>query len=117
MGGDRPVLLGAQRPGRSENFWTSDNPVFWTNPDSSHPVIGHGLGAHGTEVNLPVGPKHCLLMAWASIEGRHTIEDVRSAQRRGIAGASRYLFCSTEADAQRALADHRRMYPLQVNIR
>ena len=53
-------------------------------------------------------------MAWSpGIEGptRIPVKDLRCAQERGIAGAKRYLFCSTAADAEAAFDAHRRMYP------
>ena len=98
-------------PSVSANFWTSDNPVYWINPDAGHPVIGHGLAAKGTEVNFPLGPRRCLLMSWSDVKGSLSTPDLCCAQERGIAGATRYLFCSTDADAEAALAAHRRMYP------
>src|SRR5437660_1919465 len=52
------------------------------------------------------------LMAWSEISGpRVPIEDLRCAQERGIAGAKRYLFCSTEKDAHEAFDAHRRLFP------
>jgi len=93
-------------PASDENYWTCDNPVYWINPDSSHPVIGHGLDAKGIEVNLPIGPRHCLLMTWKDFTGRFVVKDLRVAQERGIAGAKKYLFCVTERDAEAALAAH-----------
>jgi hypothetical protein len=98
-------------PASSGNFWTSDNPVYWINPNSGHPLIGHGLAARSIEVNFPVGSQRCLLLTWSGTESRFPIDDLRSAQERGLAGATRYLFCCCEADAQQALSAHRRMYP------
>lgn len=99
-------------PAGPENFWSSDNPLYYINPDSGHPVFGHALGSKDVEVNLPIGPRRCLLMAWSNISGpRVLVEDLRCAHERGIAGAKRYLFCSTERDAQGALDAHRRLYP------
>jgi Protein of unknown function (DUF4238) len=101
-------------PAGPENFWTSDNPLFYINPQSKDAVLGHGLLAKNIEVNLPLGPRRCLFMAWSrDIDGptRIPLKDVRCAQERGIVGAKRYLFCSTEADAEAALAAHRRLYP------
>jgi hypothetical protein len=99
-------------PAGSENFWSSDNPLFYINPESKHPLYGHALGAKGVEVNFPIGPRRCLLMAWSDIAGPRTpIKDLRIAQERGIAGAKQYLFCSTEQDAHTAFDAHRRMYP------
>ena len=45
------------------------------------------------------------------MNGPASITDVPCIQERGIAGAKRYLFCSTKADAEAALAAHCRMYP------
>lgn len=99
-------------PADAANFWSSDNPLYYINPASSDPVLGHGLGAKDIEVNFPIGPQRCLLMAWAEISGpRVRVRDPRCAQERGIAGAKRYLFCSTEQDASEALRAHRRMFP------
>jgi hypothetical protein len=99
-------------PAGMANFWTSDNPLYYINPDSDHPVFGHALGAKGVEVNLPIGPHRCILMAWTDIAGpRAQIQDLRCAQERGIAGAQRYLFCSTKEDTEQAFKAHRRMYP------
>jgi hypothetical protein len=99
-------------PAGTANFWTSDNPLYYINPDSNHPIFGHALGAKGVEVNLPIGPRRCILMAWSEITGPSVrIEDLRCAQQRGIAGAKRYLFCSTEQDAREAFDSHRRLYP------
>jgi hypothetical protein len=49
----------------AENFWTSDNPLYYINPEFDHPFYGHALGAKSVEVNLPLGPRRCLLMAWS----------------------------------------------------
>jgi len=100
-----------ESPGAA-NFWSSDNPLYYFNPESRHPFMGHGLMAKGTEVNLPIGPRRCLLMAWADfrVPAPVPMEDIRSAQHRGIAGAKRYLFCSTERDAEEALDTHRRLF-------
>ena len=101
-------------PASGGNFWTSDNPLYYINPDSKHAFMGHALLAKSVEVNLPLGPRRCLFMAWSPrIEGpgRIPVKDVPCIQERGIAGAKRYLFCSTKADAEAALAAHRRMYP------
>lgn len=101
-------------PAGAGNFWSSDNPLCYINPDSTHPFMGHALLAKSIEVNLPLGPRRCLFMAWSpGIEGpgRIPVEDVPCIQERGIAGAKRYLFCSSKADAEAALAAHCRMYP------
>jgi hypothetical protein len=101
-------------PASVQNFWSSDNPFFYINPDSTHPFMGHALLAKSIEVTLPLGPRRCLFMAWSpGIEGpgRIPVNDMPCFQERGIAGAKRYLFCSTRADAEAALAAHRRMYP------
>jgi hypothetical protein len=101
-------------PPGAGNFWSSDNPLYYINPNSTHPFMGHALLAKSIEVNLPLGPRRCLFMAWSSgIEGpgRIPVKDVPCIQERGIAGAKRYLFCSTKADAEAALAAHCRMYP------
>jgi hypothetical protein len=99
-------------PAGADNFWTSDNPVYYINPDSDHPLYGHGLGARGIEVNFPLGPRRCILMAWSEISApRSIINDIRPAQERGIAGAKRYLYCSTEEDGHQALSVHRRLFP------
>ena len=99
-------------PAGASNFWSSDNPLYYINPASKHFAFGHALGAKDVEVNLPIGPRRCLLMAWSDIAGtRAKISDVRGAQERGIAGAKRYLFCSTEQDAQEAFDAHRRLFP------
>jgi hypothetical protein len=51
-------------------------------------------------------------MAWSDIAGPRTpVKDLRISQERGIAGAKRYLFCSTEQDAQAAFDAHRRLFP------
>jgi Protein of unknown function (DUF4238) len=102
-------------PAGAENYWSSDNPLYYINPESKHPFLGHALGVKGVEVNLPLGPRRCLLMAWSDIAGPRTpINDLRIAQERGIAGAKRYLFCSTEQDAQAAFDAHRRLFPRRV---
>lgn len=99
-------------PAGAANFWSSDNPFYYINPESDHPFFGHALGVKGVEVNLPIGPRRCLLLAWSDISGpRVPIADLRAAQQRGIAGAKRYLFCSTEQDAQEAFDVHRRLFP------
>ena len=105
-------------PTRAENFWTSDNPLYYINPASDHPVFGHALGVNGVEVNLPLGPRRCLLMAWSDVNGpRVLIDDLRCAQERGIAGAKRYLFCSNEEDARKAFEAHRRLFPRRYEVR
>ena len=102
-------------PAGAENYWSSDNPLYYINPESKHPFLGHALGVKGVEVNLPLGPRRCLLMAWSDIAGPRTpMKDVRIAQERGIAAAKRYLFCSTEQDAQTAFDTHRRLFPRRV---
>lgn len=94
-----------------DNYWSSDNPIHFINPASEHPYLGHALGARDVEVTLPLGPRRCLLMAWSDIAGPRTlIQDPRPVQERGIVGAKRYLFCSTERDAQVALDTHRRLF-------
>jgi uncharacterized protein DUF4238 len=67
-------------PPRAAKFWSSDNPLYYFNPHSSHPLFGHGLEAKGIEVNLPIGPRRCLLMAWSDISGpRFQISDAAAA--------------------------------------
>ena len=99
-------------PAGADNLWSSDNPLYYINPNSDYPSLGHALGVNGVEVNLPIGPRRCLLMAWSDISGpRVLIEDLRCAQERGIAGAKRYLFCSTEQDAKEAFDAYGRLFP------
>jgi Protein of unknown function (DUF4238) len=105
-------------PAGAENYWSSDNPLYYINPESKHPYLGHALGAKGVEVNLPLGPRRCLLMVWSNITGPRTpIKDLRIAQERGIAGAKRYLFCSTEQDVGAAFDAHRRLFPRRYEQR
>ena len=99
-------------PAGAANYWSSDNPLYYINPQAKHPVIGHGLQMKHVEVNLPLGPRRCLFMAWSDISGpRAQIKDLSIAQERGIVGATRYLFCSTEQDAHEAFDAHRRLFP------
>ena len=40
-------------PAGAEHYWSSDNPLYYINPESKHPFLGHALGVKGVEVDLP----------------------------------------------------------------
>jgi len=49
------ISWAVMEPAGAANFWTSDNPIYYINPDSDHPVFGQAFGAKGVEVNLRLG--------------------------------------------------------------
>jgi uncharacterized protein DUF4238 len=103
----RTMSWSLMTPAIDDMFWTSDCPVYWLNPKSQTPLFGHGLAAKDIELTFPLSPQVCLLATWSqTIPPVKRLDQlgVTHAQRRAIAGAQRFAFCSSEQAARDALA-------------
>ncbi len=98
-------------PPLGKHFLTSDNPVFWFDPNATSPFC-NGLASRNMSLTFPIGPELTLVGSWQEgSDSYDRVDDTIVDDINGIviASAERWVIAARKEEAETALGQWRQM--------